>query len=157
MKLPICTLNGQITKLVQGAQKKLRATHTVVGGVRFVDQSMMTVYTVMRCETCNGIFDAGGVMNYRSSQGWVNSATGLVTGNPRFYTQKAFETEVTHELADYPPPPDGPGKEWEPFTTSDGFRACPNWGIDSMTKYGKAMLKGASVISMDVGMRGSGN
>jgi hypothetical protein len=149
MKLPICTLNGQITKLVSGAQKKIRSTHGVISGVQFVDDSMMTVYTVMRCGTCNEIFDAGGVTNFRSSEGWVNSATGLVTGNPRFYTQEAFDTELAHELA--------VGTEWEPFTTSDGFRACPNWGIDSMQKYGKAMLKGASGISMDVGMRGSGN
>ena len=153
MRLPICTLNGQVTKLVQGAQKKLRATHGVIAGIQFVDQSMMSVYTVMRCETCNGIFDAGGVMNYRSSQGWVNSATGLVTGNPRFYTQKAFDTELTHELAVDP----RNNNLWEPFITADGFRACPNWGIDSMQKYGKAMLKGATVVSMDVGMRGSAN
>jgi len=148
MKLPICTLNGKITKLVQGAQKKLRATHDVLAGVQYLDDSMMTVYTVMRCQTCNGIFDEGGVMNYRSSRGWVDSATGLITGNPRFYTQSAFDTELAHELA--------VGSEWEPFITSDGFRACPNWGIDSMQKYGKAMLKGASDVSMDIGMRGSG-
>ena len=56
--------------------------------------------------------------------------------------------ELAHDLA--------VGSEWEPFITSDGFRACPNWGIDSMQKYGKAMLKGASDVSMDIGMRGSG-
>ena len=165
-KLPICTLNGQVTKLVKGAQKKLRATHTVKGGITYVDDSMMTVYTVMRCETCNGIFDAGGVLNYRSSEGWVDGATGMVTGKPRWYAQETFEKEVVHELADYPPPPRGPGKEWEPFTTSDGFRVCPNWGIDFQQKFGKAMLKGVSNLdmkeggggrgSMDVGTWGSG-
>ena len=164
MRLPICTLNGKVTKLVQGAQKKLIPTHSVLSGVQYIDESIMTVYTVMRCQTCNEIFDEQGIMNYRSSLGWVNSATGLVTGNPRYYTQKAFDTELAHELADYPPPPAGIGKIWAPFTTSDGFRACPNWGIDSQMKFGKAMLKGVAdstgsegiAQSMDVGTRGSG-
>jgi hypothetical protein len=166
VKLPICTLNGKVTKLVAGAQTKLIPTHEVISGIRTIDQSMMTVYTVMRCQTCNEIFDEGGVMNYRSARGWVNSGTALVNANPPYYTQKAFDTELVHELADYPPPPHGPGKEWEPFTTSSGFRVCPNWGIDdrSMVKYGKAMLKatystGGSVglgKSMDVGARDSG-
>jgi len=155
MKLPICTLNGRLTKLVQGAQKKLRATHSVISGIRYVDESMMTAYTVMRCDTCNEIFDAEGVMQYRSSQGWVNSGTGLVTGRARWYTQQAFDTELTHELA--------AGTPWEPFTTSEGFRVCPNWGIDAEMKYGKAMLKASGRTgsaglgqSMDVGVRGSG-
>ena len=154
----------RFTKLVQGAQKKLIPTHSVLSGVQYIDESIMTVYTVMRCQTCNEIFDEQGIMNYRSSLGWVNSATGLVTGNPRYYTQKAFDTELAHELADYPPPPAGIGKIWAPFTTSDGFRACPNWGIDSQMKFGKAMLKGVAdstgsegiAQSMDVGTRGSG-
>ena len=154
MKLPICTINGQVTKLVQGAQKKLRPTHSVLSGVQYIDESMLTVYTVLRCQTCNEIFDEGGVMNYRSARGWVSSATGLITGKPRFYTQKAFDTELAHEMA--------AGSDWEPFTTSDGFRVCPNWGIDSMQKYGKAMLKatystGSKGLgqSMDVGVRSS--
>ena len=147
-KLPICTLAGSLSKLVQGQQKKLRATHFVESGVQYLDDTMMSIYTVMRCTTCNDIFDAGGVMNFRSSQGWVNSTTGLVTGNPRFYKQEAFDQELVHELA--------AGTEWEPFTTSDGFRACPNWGIDAQMKYGKAMLKGATAGSMNVGVRGSG-
>jgi hypothetical protein len=116
---------------------------------------MMTVYTVMRCTTCNDIFDAGGVMNFRSSQGWVNSTTGKVTGKPNYYTQKAFDTEIAHEFA--------AGTPWEPFTTSDGFRVCPNWGIDAEMKYGKAMLKASGSTgseglgqSMNVGVRGSG-
>ena len=154
-KLPICTINGKITKVVQGSLKKLRPTHFVESGVTYLDDTMMTVYTVVRCTTCNDIFDAGGVLNFRSSQGWVNASTGQVTGNPRFYTQKAFDQELVHELA--------AGSPWEPFTTSDGFRVCPNWGIDALNKYGKAMLKasgstgsGGLAQSMDVGVRGSG-
>ena len=148
IRLPICTLNGGVTKLVSKAQKKARATHTIDQGVQYLDDSIMTIYTVMRCGTCDDIFNAGGVMAYRSSQGWVDSGTALVTGNPPFYTQQAFDTELAHEMA--------AGSEWEPFTTSDGFRVCPNWGIDDSNKYGKAMLKGATARSMDVGARGSG-
>ena len=155
VKLPMCTLNGQVSKLVQGAQKKVRSTHFVEAGVQYLDDSMMTVYTVMRCTTCNDIFDAGGVLNFRSSQGWVNSTTGKVTGKPNYYTQKAFDTEIAHEFA--------AGTPWEPFTTSDGFRVCPNWGIDAEMKYGKAMLKASGSTdsaglghSMNVGVRGSG-
>jgi len=155
VKLPICALNGKVTKLVAGAQKKLRPTHEVISGIQNIDQSMMTVYTVMRCQTCNEIFDEGGVMNYRSARGWVNSGTALVNANPPYYTQKAFDTELVHELADYPPPPHG--------LTSDGFRACPNWGINYREKFGKAMLKASASTgsaglgqSMDVGARDSG-
>ena len=145
MRLPVCTLNGQVNKIVQGQQKKLRATHLVETGIAYIDEQMMTVYTVVRCVTCNDIYDSAGVMNYRSAQGWVNSTTGKVTGSPPFYTQEAFDDELAHEKA--------AGTEWVPFTTSDGFRVCPNWGIDQAPKYGKAMLKGGSQISMDVKVR----
>ena len=145
MRLPVCTLNGQVNKIVQGLQKKLRATHFVESGFTYVDEKMMTAYTVVRCVTCNEIYDSSGVMNYRSAQGWVNSTTGKVTGSPPFYTQEAFDDELAHEKA--------AGTEWVPFTTSDGFRVCPNWGIDQSPKYGKAMLKGGSQISMDVKVR----
>ena len=144
--MPVAGIGGVVTKAVTSEIKDIKILHYVDVGLNFVDDETMTSYTVMRCNTCNEIVDAGGVLPYRIARGEVNES-GKVTGKNPALSQEYFDTEVAHEA-------DGGGK-YKPYITNDGVTICPAWGIDepSAQKYGKEMLLGGSSTSLTIGAR----
>lgn len=133
--LPVAGIGGSVSKAIDTEIKDLNMLHYVVTGLSYVEDEMMTSYTIMRCETCNEIVDSGGVLPYRIGRGEVDAA-GKVTGINRNLTQEYFDIEQAHET-------DGGGK-YKPYISQSGENICPAWGIDepSANKYGKEMLLG---------------
>jgi len=133
--LPVAGIGGSVSKAIDTEIKDLNMLHYVAIGLDYVDDEMMTSYTVMRCETCNEIVDSGGVLPYRIGRGEVDAA-GKVTGVNKNLTQEYFDIEQAHET-------DGGGK-YKPYISQSGENICPAWGIDepSANKYGKEMLLG---------------
>ena len=144
--MPVAGIGGTVTKAVTSELKDIKMLHYVDIGLNFVDDETMTSYTVMRCDTCNEIVNAGGVLPYRIANGEVDES-GKVTGKNSALTQEYFDIEVAHEA-------DGGGK-YKPYITNDGVTICPAWGIDepSAQKYGKEMLLGGSSTSLTIGAR----
>lgn len=133
--LPVAGIGGSVSKAVDAQMRDLNLLHSVATGIDYVDDEMMTSYTVLRCETCNEIVDSGGVLPYRIGRGEVDAA-GKVTGVSRKLTQEYFDIEQAHET-------DGGGK-YKPYVSQSGANICPAWGIDerAANKYGKEMLLG---------------
>jgi|DEB0MinimDraft_4_1074332.scaffolds.fasta_scaffold00001_40 hypothetical protein len=133
--LPVAGIGGTVSKAIDTEIKDLNMLHYVATGLSYVDDEMMTSYTIMRCETCNEIVDSGGVLPYRIGRGEVDAA-GKVTGINRNLTQEYFDIEQAHET-------NGGGK-YKPYVSQSGANICPAWGIDepAANKYGKEMLLG---------------
>ena len=133
--LPVAGIGGTVSKAIDTEIKDLNMLHVVATGIDYVNDEMMTSYTIMRCETCNEIVDSGGVLPYRIGRGEVDAA-GKVTGVNRNLTQEYFDIEQAHEI-------NGGGK-YKPYVSQSGANICPAWGIDepSANKYGKEMLLG---------------
>jgi hypothetical protein len=144
--MPVAGIGGTATKAVTSEIKDKKMLHHVDIGLNYVDDSTMTSYTVLRCDTCNEIVDAGGVLPYRIGLGEVDES-GKVTGTNRMLTQEYFDREVAHEAND--------GGKYKPYITNDGVTICPAWGIDfpSAHKFGKEMLLGGSTTSLTIGVR----
>ena len=146
--LPVAGIGGTVSKAIDTEIKDLNMLHFVATGLTYVDDQMMTSYTVMRCETCNEIVDSGGVLPYRIGRGEVDAA-GKVTGVNRNLTQEYFDIEQAHET-------NGGGK-YKPYVSQSGANICPAWGIDepAANKYGKEMLLGGSSTSLTISARKS--
>ena len=144
--LPVAGIGGSVSKAIDTEIKDLNMLHYVVTGLSYVDDEMMTSYTIMRCETCNEIVDSGGVLPYRIGRGEVDAA-GKVTGINRNLTQEYFDIEQAHET-------NGGGK-YKPYVSQSGANICPAWGIDepAANKYGKEMLLGGSSTSLTISAR----